>query len=211
MARTILEQLVTTGAVRRGLLGVSIHDVTPEVATMLGLPDNSGALVSRVGVDSSAEKAGIEIEDVIVSINGTRLRTSGSLKNAVGLLPPGERITVGLIRDGREQTVTAVLGELEPTATITETPAPAAEPELDPVFAGADLADNTSGTPGLLVARVDPGSPASQRGLQPGDIITKVNKLPVRTVGEAISLMRDARTILLEVQRGNRSQLILMR
>jgi len=178
---------------------------------VLGLPDNSGALVSRVGADSAAGNAGIEIWDVIVSVNGTRLRTSGSLKSTIGLLPPGERVTVGLIRDGREQTLTAVLGELEATERVTATPPPATEHELDPSFAGADLAANTTGTPGLLVARVAPQSPAFQRGLQPGDIITKINKLPVRTVDEAISLMQDARTILLEVQRGNRSQIVLMR
>jgi Do/DeqQ family serine protease len=211
MARAIMEQLVTTGSVRRGLLGVNITDVTPEVATVLGLPDNSGALVSRVGADSAAEKAGIATYDVIVSINGTRLRTSGSLKNTIGLLPPGESVTVGLMRDGREQTVTAVLGELEATEAVTATRPPTADPGLDPSFTGADLADNTSGTPGLLVARVAPNSPADLRGLQPGDIITKINRLPVRSVDEAISLMQDARTILLEIQRGRRNQLILMR
>ncbi len=211
MARAIMEQLVTTGTVRRGLLGVNIQDVTPEVAAGLSLRDNSGALVSRVGADSAAEKAGIEIYDVIVSVNGVRLRSSGSLKSTIGLLPPGESVTVGIIRDGREQTVTAVLGEVEATERVTARPPPTTEPELDASFAGADLADNTSGTPGLLVARVAPNSPASLRGLQPGDVITKVNKLPVRTVDEAISLMQDARTILLEVQRGTRNQLILMR
>jgi Do/DeqQ family serine protease len=211
MARAIMEQLVTVGSVRRGLLGVNITDVTPEVAAILSLPDNSGALVSRVGADSAAERAGVQIWDAIVSVNGTRVRSSGSLRSTVGLLPPGERVTVGLIRDGREQTVTAVLGELEARETVTATPTPATEPGLDPSFAGADLADNTSGTPGLLVARVAPNSPAFLRGLQPGDIITKVNRLPVRTVDEAISLMQDARTILLEIQRGNRNQLVTMR
>ena len=211
MARAIMEQLVTTGSVRRGLLGVNITDVSPEVAAVLSLPDNSGALVSRVGADSAAEKAGIETYDVIVSINGSRLRSSGSLKSTIGLLPPGESVTVGLVRDGRPHTVTAVLGELDAPETVTATPPPATKPELDPSFTGADLADNTSGTPGLLVARVAPNSPASLRGLQQGDVITKVNKLPVRTVDEAISLMQDARTILLEIQRGSRNQLILMR
>jgi Do/DeqQ family serine protease len=210
MARVIMEQLVTTGTVRRGLLGVNITDVTPELAAVLGVRDNSGALVSRLGADSAAENAGIEIYDVIVSINGTRLRTSGSLKNTVGLLPPGERVTVGFIRDGREQTVTAVLGELEPAERVTATRPPTTETGLDPSFAGADLADSTTGTPGLLVARVAANSPASLR-LQPGDIITKINKLPVRSVDEATALMQDARTILLEVQRGTRNELVLMR
>lgn len=213
MARAIMAQLIENGAVRRGLLGVNIQDVTPELAATLGLPGNSGALVSQVSPDSAAEKAGIRIEDVIVSVNGIRLRDSGSLKNAIGLLPPGESVTVGLMREGREQTVTAVLGELTPAAVAAATPQPQQEAKLDPVFEGAEIVDNSGpgAVPGLLVARVDPGSPAAERGLRPGDIITKVNRVRVRTVTEAISLMQDARAILLEVQRGNRSQLILMR
>jgi Do/DeqQ family serine protease len=212
MAREIMRQLVSTGTVRRGLLGVNIQDVTPEIAATFGLPGNSGALVSQVQADSAAERAGIQIEDVIVSINGARLRDSGSLKNAIGLLPPGESISVGLLRDGEELVVTAVLGELTPTTTAAVPPPPANEPALDAVFEGAEIVDNPgAATPGLLVARVDPGSPAAERGLRPGDIITKVNRVRVRTLDEAIPLMEDARAIMLEVQRGNRSQLILMR
>ena len=80
MVRAVMEQLIATGMVRRGLLGVNIQDVTPEIAATFGLPGNSGALVSQVAEDSAAERAGIQIEDVIVSINGTRLRDSGSLQ-----------------------------------------------------------------------------------------------------------------------------------
>ena len=100
MARAIMDQLIATGTVHRGLLGVKIQDVSPDIAATLELPGNSGALVYEINPDSAAEKAGIQIEDVIVSINGTRLRDSGSLRNAIGLLPPGEKITVGLLRDG---------------------------------------------------------------------------------------------------------------
>jgi serine protease Do len=128
------------------------------------------------------------------------------------LLPPGQEVTVGLLRDGREHTVTAVLGELAPTAAVTA--APREEPRetgLDLVFEGADIVDNSGPNGGLLVARVDPNSPAADRGLQPGDIITKVNKVRVRTLAEAVPIMDDARAILLEVQRGDRSSIILMR
>ena len=213
MARVVMEQLIATGIVRRGLLGVNIGNVTPEIAETLGLADNSGALVSRVQADSAAEKAGIQVADVIVSIDGTRLRDSGSLRNAIGLLPPGQRVTVGLIRDGREQAVIAVLGELPPPEHLTAVPPPEEEPELDAVFEGAEIVDNASSNsvPGLLVERVNPGSPAADRGLRPGDIITKVNRVPVRTLAEALPIMEDARAIMLEVQRDSRSQLILMR
>jgi serine protease DegQ len=211
--REVMEQLIATGTVRRGLLGVNIQDVTPEIAATFGLPGNSGALVSQVSPDSAAERAGIQIEDVIVSINGTRLRDSGSLKNAIGLLPPGQSVAVGLIRDGREQTVTAVLGELALATAATAPPPEEEATELDAVFEGAELVDNSSqnGPPGLVVARVDPGSPAAERGLRPGDIITKVNRVRVRTLAEALPLMEDARAIILEVQRGDRGLLVLMR
>jgi S1-C subfamily serine protease len=118
-----------------------------------------------------------------------------------------------LIRDGREQTVNAVLAEISPPAAVTAAPIKSEETELDAVFEGAELVDNASpnGVAGLLVARVDPNSPAADRGLRVGDVITKVNRVRVRTLDEAVPVMEDARAIILEVQRGNRSQLILMR
>lgn len=213
MARTIVDQLIATGTVRRGLLGVQIRDVSPEVAATLGLPGNSGALVAEVNPNSAAERAGIRIEDVIVSVNGKPLRDSGSLKNAIGLLPPGAEVTVGLIRDGREQTVKAVLGELaQPPRVTAVTPEPQ-RPTLDTVFEGAEIVDNSTpdGVPGLLVVRVDPDSPAQERGLAAGDVITKVNRIRVRSLAEAVPIMQDGGAIILEVQRGTRSRLVLMR
>jgi serine protease Do/serine protease DegQ len=212
MARAVMDQLIASGTVRRGLLGVVIQDITPEVADVLGLTGNSGALVSKVNENSAAEKAGIRIEDVIVTINGTRLRTSGSLKNAIGLLPPGERVTVGLIRGGREQTVTATLAELPASPTRATAPPRVEEPAFDSVFEGADLVVNEStSAPGLLVTRVDPDSAAGNSGLRPGDVITKINRVPVRTLAEAVPVVEHARGVLLEIQRAERSELIVLR
>jgi Do/DeqQ family serine protease len=211
MVTSIMQQLITYGSVSRGLLGVQISDVSPDIAATYGLRDNSGALVMAVTPGSAAERAGIRIDDVIVSINGVRPRDSGSLRNTIGLLRPGEEVLVGVVRDGKEQTLTAVLGE---TTAATGAPEPEPEPEtnLDPTFEGAELVDNDpAGTPGVLVLRVDPGSPAAERGLRPGDIITKVNRVPVASLADAMPLLEDARSIILEIQRGNRSQLILMR
>jgi Do/DeqQ family serine protease len=210
-ARAIMDQLIEYGAVSRGLLGVNISDISPETAEIYGLPDNSGALVARVSEGSAAEAAGIQINDVIISVNGMRLRDSGALRNAIGLMRPGERVTVGLIRDGKQMSVTAALGKLETTTAAVEPPAPEDAAELDPVFQGAEIVTNESGVEGLLVARVDPGSPAAESGLKPGDIITKVNRIRVRSMAEAKPILDEARSIILEVQRGNRNQIILMR
>ncbi len=213
MVRSVMDQLIHFGSVSRGLLGVNIADLTPEAAATYGLHDTAGALVVAVSPSSAAERAGITINDVIVTVNDTHVHDSGSLKNAIGLLRPGATVRVGFVRDGHSQTVNAVLGEL---TAATPTAPPEAEPEpevqLDPAFEGAEVVDNEdSSQPGLLVRRVDQGSPAADSGLRPGDVITKINRTRVRSVAEATQLMQDARSIILEVQRGNRSQLILMR
>ena len=210
MARSIMEQLITFGSVSRGLLGVSINDVSPEVATTYKLHDNSGALVMAVSPDSSAEHAGIRIDDVIVSINDTHVRDSGSLRNAVGLLRPGDKVRVGLIREGKETSVTATLGA-STAANAKAEPEPEKNVGVDEIFEGAEIVDAPAATPGLLVRRVDPGSPAADRGLRPGDIITKVNRIRVRNMADAKPLLKDARSIIIEVQRAGRNQLILMR
>jgi serine protease Do/serine protease DegQ len=213
MARSIMDQLVTFGSVSRGLLGVNIQDVTPELAETYSLHDNSGALVASVAANSAAEHAGIQVSDVIVSINDHTVRDSGSLKATVGLLRPGEKVVVGLIRDGRPVKVNAVLGE----ALVAAAHAAPSEDErgdapLDPAFEGAELSDSDTGKlPGLLVARVEPGSPAADRGLRSGDVITKVNRVRVHNLGEAKRVIEGSRSIILEVQRGSRNQLILMR
>ena len=210
MARSIMEQLISFGSVSRGLLGVSINDVSPEVATTYGLHDNSGALVMAVSPDSSAEHAGIRIDDVIVTINGTHVRDSGSLRNSIGLLRPGDQVKVGLVREGKETNVTATLSASTAASAKAE-PEPEKKVGLDELFEGAEIVDAPASTPGLLVHRVDPGSPAADRGLRPGDVITKINRIRVRNMADAKPLLRDARSIIIEVQRSGRSQLILMR
>ena len=104
-----------------------------------------------------------------------------------------------------------MLGELAPTAVTAVPREEQRETDLDVIFEGADIVDNAGPNGGLLVARVDPNSPAADRGLQPGDIITKVNTVRIRTLAEAVPIMQNARAILLEVQRGDRSSIILMR
>ncbi len=212
MARSIMDQLVTYGSVSRGLLGVGIRDITPDLAATYGLHDNSGALVDNVNPNSAAERAGIQVGDVIVSINDHTVRDSGSLKATVGLLRPGDKVVVGAIRDGHAQKINAVLGEAPAPAAhaASSEEQPGAAP-LDPAFEGAELSDNDPKLPGLLVVRVQPGSPAADRGLHPGDVITKVNRVRVHNLGEAKRVIEGARSIILEVQRGGRNQLILMR
>ena len=212
MARNIMNQLIEYGEVSRGLLGVVIGSITPDMATTYGLSDTRGALVTEVTPGSAAEAAGIQINDVIVTINGEAVRDSGALRNMIGLMRPDEEIQIGFIRDSQQRYATARLSKSEPVSASVA-PAPQLSPELDPSFDGVELVENGSGNgiSGLLVIRVQPQSAAAERDLRAGDIITYINRRRVRSLAEAQQIMTNARTIILQVQRGSRSLLILMR
>jgi Do/DeqQ family serine protease len=211
MARSIMDQIVDYGSVRRGLLGVNIAQLTPEIAEDYELDGTSGALVTAVSTGSAAERAGLQINDVIVSVNGQSITDPLALRNAIGLLRPGDRVEVAFIRDGERRTVNAVLGELDAPALAADNLG-----ETDPRFDGAELATNSeqrpdyNGVPGVLVAAVEAGSPAAQRGLETGDVITHVNRQRVRTLDEAREIIESARSVVLQVSRDNRSFLVLM-
>ena len=210
MARSVMDQLISFGSVRRGLLGVNIATVTPEIADGYSLDATSGALITLVADDSAAENAGLEIGDVIVSVDDELVADAGALRNAIGLHRPGDSVEVGIVRNGSPQSVTAILGE---TNAPPEDP-PQQLAEIDPVFEGAEFATNdegSTGVAGLLVTGVQSGSPAALRGLRGNDVITHVNRQRVRSVAEAADIVSSARSVILQVQRGNRGVLILMR
>ena len=212
MARSVMDQIISFGAVRRGLLGVNIGTVTPDIAETYDLEDTSGAFVTEVSSGSAAEAAGLAIGDVIVSVDGEAMDGPGGLRNTIGLLRPGDTVTVGYIRDGELNTATATLGE-RPTAGLAQRLS-----EIDPEFEGAEFATNSearddfNGTEGVLATSVEPGSAAYENGLRAGDVITHVSRQRVRTLEEAREIIGGARSsVILQVARGNRGVLILMR
>jgi serine protease Do/serine protease DegQ len=210
MARNIMDQLIKNGRVRRGLLGVVIRALTPEIADTYGLSSISGALVTEVRAHSAADKAGLKINDVIVSLNGQPVRDSGSLRNMIGLMQPGTKVRVGYLRDGRKLMTVAVLDQLTAARNGDGKPENAEQPE--PAFAGVDLAPAPKGrAKGLLVRSVDSQSAAAKHGLQQGDIITFINRKPVRSVAEAGKIIDGAESVILQVQRGDRNLLVFLR
>ncbi len=212
MARTVMRQIIAFGSVRRGLLGVSIATVTPEIAEDYSLEPASGALITLVTNDSAADRAGLIIGDVIVSIDSEAIENAAALRNAIGLLRPGDKVSVGIIRDGAEETITAVLDELDAPADPLQRLA-----DVDAVFEGAWFVTNQerrsdfNGVAGLLVVQVQSGSPAALRGLRGGDVVTHINRQRIRTVAESIDIIDSARSIILQVQRGSLGVLIVMR
>lgn len=201
MARNVMRQLVESGRVTRGALGVYINTVTPEIAASRGLRTTRGAVVSTVGAGSAAERAGLAADDIIVSIDGKPVLDAGSLRAAIGLHGPGDRVSIGVLRDGREQILDAILGEAEETTELLTRMRP-------PVFRGVELEPSDEG---LIVVSIDPASRAARSGLQAGDVILRLNEQLVSTPAEATALAANAETVVLLVRRGRRNMTILMR
>lgn len=212
MARSVMNQIISFGTVRRGLLGVNISYITSDLAATYDLEDTSGALVTAVASGSAAEAAGLQINDVIVSVNGETMDNPDTLRNTIALLPPGNTVTVDYIRDGSLGTTTATLGERDPSGQAQ------ALSQIDPVFEGAafttnnESRDDFDGTEGVLATVVESGSAAYERGLRTGDVITHINRQRIRSLEEAREIISEARSsVILQVARGNRGVLILMR
>src|SRR5579864_683327 len=157
MAHGVMDQLIKYGSVKRGLLGVSIYTVTPDIAQSLGLANAQGALVSQVVDGSPAEKAGIHTGDVITSVNGQSVKSNGELRNAIGLMRVGDKVEIGLLREGKPLRVTAVISDNTATTQNSNSSPEAIHRD----FEGAALVDAPD-SGGALVRSVEPGSAAAQ-------------------------------------------------
>jgi len=205
MAHSVMDQLVKYGSVKRGLLGVSMYTVTPDIAQSLGLANAQGALVSQVVDGSPADKAGIHTGDVITSVNGQPVKSNGELRNAIGLLRVGDKVDIGILRENKAQHLTAIISD-----TSTPTAGSAIPDGIHKAFEGATLVDAPD-SGGALVKAVDPGSPAAQVGLRNNDVIIGANRGKVTTVQQLKERARNASVLVLEVRRANAIVLIPLR
>jgi serine protease Do/serine protease DegQ len=202
MMKTVMAQLIKFGEVKRGVLGVNIQTLTPDIAQSMGLDNTQGALVSQVVEGSAAEKAGIKAGDVVTAVNGKPVKDAQGLRNAIGLLGVGDRVDVALLRDGKPRRVTAVIGERDATAE-------AAAANRHRGLEGADLVDAQGG--GVLIRSVADGSPAAQRGLRASDIIIGVGRTRVANLAEFERATQGAAAFVLQIRRGNAMLVIPIR
>jgi len=210
MVKTVMAQLLEFGSIKRGLLGVNILSVTPDIAKDYGLKETSGALVTSVSAGSAAEQAGIEIEDVITSVNGRDVTDAGQLRAAIGVLRAGDEVRIGLVRDGNSRNFKATLGAMDlPQEEVIA--------NLGEEFDGAELVTNDqsaqdfNGRAGVLVTSVQANSPAYQRGLRGGDVIIAVNNRRIQNLQDFQATVTASRSIILRIQRGSRGTLVRMR
>ena len=220
MARHVMDELRTEGRVRRSQLGVVIQPLNADIAASLGLSQTSGAIVSSVTPDSPASRAGLEQEDVIVSFNGQPVTDTNAFRNRVAETKPGSTVTLGVIRDGKERTITATLGEAQASRRARSDQS---DERADQAALGVSVAPLTpelksrAGIPddvtGLLVQQVAPQGRAAGAGIQAGDVIRSVNRTPVRTVEDlqaAVKSNADRPTLLL-VNREGRDLFVAVR
>jgi len=196
MARSVTEQLLKFGSVKRGLLGVSTYTVSADIAAVYGLPHAQGALVTQVVEGSAADHAGIKTGDIITAVNGVAVKSPTELRNTVGLMRVGDKVDVELLRDGQPRRVTAVIAGGSPGTTAALKPG-----DFHKGLDGASLADAPEG--GALVRAVEAGSAAAQAGLRNNDVIVGVNQARVGSVQQLRERSSGASTLVLEVRRGN--------
>ncbi|HQR24940.1 MAG TPA: DegQ family serine endoprotease [Steroidobacteraceae bacterium] len=196
MMNTVMQQLIKYGEVRRGVLGVNIQTLTPDIAQSMELGSTQGALVSQVVDGSAADKAGIKAGDVITAVNGKPVKDSGSLRAMIGMLRIGDKVDIALMRDGKPRRVTAVIGERDSAAE-----AKAAGGGGHEGLQGADLADAQGG--GVLVRSVADGSPAAQRGLRPNDVIIQVGRTRVANLAEFQRATQGLEAFVVTIRRGS--------
>jgi serine protease DegQ len=196
IAGEVMQQLIAHGKVSRGSLGVQTQDITPNIAKLLGLKDNNGAVVTRVMPGSPADRAGLQTGDVVTAINGTSLHSSDELNNAEGLLPANSEVSLSVLRNGATRQVTAQLAP----AKIAMLDAG----KLDPRLAGvtfSELGDQqaSQGTGGISVASVSPNSRAAQAGLSAGDVIVGIGNRRITSLRDlqGLAAARPRQLVLL--------------
>ena len=204
IASSIMGQILDFGEIRRGLLGVNIQTIDPEAAETLGADIEGGAIITRVFPNSAAEDAGLEVGDIIVGVNDKKITSNAELRNTIGLLRSGDAVTIRYLRDNKSRTTSATLGRAEDQLLSGA--------DIHPGLAGASFAPaSTSSDSGVEVTNVEEGSPAAQRGLRGGDVITAVNRVLVRDLRDLQTIASNNRILFLLVQRGDRSLMLQIR
>jgi Do/DeqQ family serine protease len=222
MARNVMDQLIKNGKVRRGKLGVTITDLTQDLASQFGFKGTQGALVQDTEPGQPAKRAGVKAGDIFTEFQGQRVEDSSRLRNLVAQAPPGSTARFKVWRDGAERELTATLSEMDPKAVATGAARGGSSP-TGSALSGVSVESLTSetarrwnlpqGARGVVITDVDPDSGAADAGLQRGDVIEEVNRQPVASHGEFEAALKNAgkQSVLLRVRRGDHASFIVVK
>jgi serine protease Do len=212
LAKWVADQLMAKGRVVRGWLGVVIQEITPEIAETIGVKE--GILISQVAPGSPAEKAGLKVGDIIVAVDGEKVREVRDLQFKIMKTPPGTEVTLTIIRRGKEQTIKAKVGEMPEEVSFRRP-----QGQVDEL--GLSLRDlspeevSRFGVKGVFVDGVIPGSLAQRSGLRRGDIILAVNNEPVESLSQFNEKIEKAKSeqrtrVLLLIRRGGNNLYVVL-
>lgn len=210
MAKTIMAQLIEYGSVKRGLMGVIVQDLTPDLASGFGLTGTTkGAVVTQIAPNSPAQRSGLEIGDIIQSVNGTEMKTASAVRNKVGLLRVGAKIDLDVLRKGKNITLDLTTADPDKYAETTQ--------HDNPFLFGLALRDFDQQTPaqghilGVQISYVSKNSPAWRAGLHPGDVIRSANQVSVKNIQELQDIAsKNEKTLLLNITRGSGALFIVL-
>ncbi len=204
IASSIMRQILDFGEIRRGLLGVNIQTIDAAAAEALGNDIESGALITVIQAKSAAEEAGLQVGDIIVEVNDKKVDGASELRNRIGLLRSGDEVRIKYVRDNKTLSTRAELGRAQNQIFLGE--------EIHPGLAGSVFAVATSASDdGVEIGEVQEGSPAAQRGLLTGDLITRVNRVRVRNLQDLREAALNQRILFLNVRRGDRALMLQIR
>ncbi|MCQ8103413.1 DegQ family serine endoprotease [Methylomonas sp. SURF-2] len=204
MAIKLMDSLVQHGEVRRGLLGVTTQDLTPELVKAFNLKSQHGAAVSRVEAGSPAEKAGIEPGDIIVAINGQEVKNGSSqIRTAIGLLQVGDTADLEVMRGDQRLSLQAVIGKPKRPEIAGE--------NIHPILKGVTLSvTGKDQIEGVLLEKIEPKSYAWKTGLRPGDIIVSANRYRVRNLDEFKQVADPRSALLINLQRNGEGFFVVL-
>ena len=204
IASSIMNQILDFGEIRRGLLGVNIQSIDAQAAEALGSDIDSGALITGIQPDSAAENAGLKVGDIIVEVNEKKVGDAIELRNRIGLLRSGETVDLKFVRDNETRSAKAELGQAQSQMVLGE--------EIHPGLAGSTFAvSSTTSEGGIEISEVQEGTPAAQRGLRTGDLITHVNRNRVRDLQDLREIASRYDILFLNVRRGDRALMFQIR
>jgi len=212
-ARSLMNQIKEHGQVTRGYIGIVPQDLTPQLASSFGIKDTRGALVSFVEENSPAANGGLQRGDVIREVNGKAINDQGELRNQIADVEPGTTLSLKVLRNGAEKTLSVKVAARPVETALKTGPAPdtgssgklgVSVQDLNPQI--ARQLGLPSSVSGVVVTQVQPDSPAAEAGIQRGDVVQEVNRQPVKSASDfRIALTQSTKSVLLLIHRDDKT------
>ena len=211
MARHVMDEIISDGKVSRGLLGVNLQSIDNNLAKAFGLKKVEGALITNVSKNSAADRANLQVEDIILRYNDRPVENAATLRNAVYMMKPGTQLMLTVLRKDRQIQIPVTVGEYSETTVAATTPHATSQKNQLGIEVGnltPELAQKLGYTQdqGVVITRINPSGSAAMMGLKNGALILAVNRQKVATVDDFNRVLAQAtknQPILLQVKQGD--------